>query len=740
MNNAVKTTTAPPDRTAATLALDESVTNVRLVSPARARALGKLGITTIRDLVTHYPRRYVDLSHVRTVADAQIGEMCTVSGQVHEIKLKRPRPNLPLVEITLVDKTGTLMITCFRQPWLMDQVKAHDTIAVAGKIEFNYGFKRMTNPYLEVLGDKDAAGMIIPVHPTTEKISVAWMRRLVGSALDATRGMFDPLPAGLRCKYRLMSRQSALSAIHFPQSMDETVEARRRLVYEELLMLEIFLMQEGAKRSVGLKPHVHTTDGEHMREFKAAIPFELTDEQEQARDDLLAHLAASTVANHMILGDVGTGKTIVCAHALASAADSGSQAALLAPTEVLARQHGESLGALLDQAGVTSAVLTGSTAPAEREEIIEGLSNGDIDVLIGTHAILEDDVVFANLSVAVIDEQQRFGVEQRAKMLSKGTAPDAVFLTATPIPRTLALALFGNLSLSYLKHRPYDGASRSTYVVSKQERGRAYDAAKEALARGEQVYVVCPLIGISSEERDEKANKKGSGASSTEDEDDDAAFHPVVAIESDEDLGEGNVAAAREEAEFLQSKVFCDYHVELLHGGMPAAEKQAVMERFRAGATQVLVATTVIEVGVDVPAATVMIVEDADRFGLSQLHQLRGRVGRGDLPAQVFLVSASRQEDALTRLRALETTDDGYELASYDLSLRREGDILGNRQSGVSTLKLVNVVRDGRVIEAAYADACAIIEEDPDLSAPEHLALAREVRMLSSKDQAALGG
>ncbi len=734
-----KTAAKPPDRLTATLALDEPVSKVRLVNPKRAKALGKLGITTVRDLVTNYPRRYVDLSHVRTVLEAQIGEMCTVSGRVHEIKLKRPRPNFPLVEITLVDGTGTLMITCFRQPWLTERVSADDVIAVAGKIEFSYGFKCMTNPYLEVLEDGEASGMIIPVHPTTERVSVAWMRRFIGNALAATRGMYDPLPLDLRCRYRLMSRQSALSAIHFPQDMAEAHEARRRLAYEELLLLELFLMQEGAKRSAGLEPHAHVVDGEHERRFAAAVPFELTEEQVKARDELLALLAAPSVANHMILGDVGTGKTVVCAHALAAVADNGTQAALLAPTEVLARQHGESLGPLLEAAGVTYAVLTASTAPSERESILAELSSGEIDVLIGTHAMLEDDVEFADLTVAVIDEQQRFGVEQRARLLSKGEAPDAVFLTATPIPRTLALTLFGNLSRSFLTRRPHDDVNRTTYVLPKKARGHAYDAGLEALARGEQVYVVCPLIGISSEERDERADKSDAAASSADDAEDEP-FHPAVVIEDDDDFGEGNIAAARQEAEFLQAKVFCDYRVELLHGGMPAAEKQEVMGRFKEGETQVLVATTVIEVGVDVPTATVMIVEDADRFGLSQLHQLRGRVGRGSLPAEVYLVSASQKEQALKRLRALEKTDDGYEVAKYDLSQRKEGDILGNRQSGASSLKLVNVIRDEKIVEAAHNDARVIMEADPDLSAPDHAALAHEVRMLSSKDQAALGG
>ena len=729
-----------PDRLAATLALDESVGRVRLVSPARARALDGLGIRTVRDLATHFPRRYIDLSRKATVAAGVIGEQCTVEGAVHEIKLKKPKPRLTLVELSLVDGTGVLMVTCFRQPWLMDQVKPGMRIAVAGKLEFNYGFKRMTNPYLEVLdGEGAAEGMIIPVHPACEKISAAWMRRLVGNALEAVCGLHDPLPLELRAKYRLMSRGAALSCIHFPHAMDEVAEARRRLVYEELLLLELMLMRESRERTDGCEPVVHAVDGPHMAALAEAVPFRLTDEQEEAKRDILAALAAPQTANHLLLGDVGTGKTVVAAFALAAAADTGAQALLMAPTEVLARQHGKSLGPLFDAAGISWAVLTGSTPSAEREAVLARVAEGSVDVLIGTHALLEDDVAPRRLSLVVIDEQQRFGVEQRAKLLAKGDAPDALYLTATPIPRSLALALFGNLTLSYLKHRPHDAAQRATFVHQKADRGHAYDAARAALARGEQVYVVCPLIGQDSGERDAKAADGGSGGRRRE-ADEEAYEYAAISIETDDDLEGDDVAAAAKEASYLQGTVFADYRVELLHGRMPASEKQAVMQRFRDNETQVLVATTVIEVGVDVPNATVMIVEDADRFGLSQLHQLRGRVGRGEKAAEVHLVSASKSDAALTRLSAMVDTDDGFELASYDLSLRREGDILGNRQHGASGLKLVNVMRDGAVIEAAHADAAAILEEDPNLELPAHRALAREVRIVYANDHVAQGG
>ena len=759
-------------RLASTLLLDEPVTRVKLVSPARAKVLARLHIETVRDLLTHFPRRYVDMSAVSTVADARIGQACTICGQVYKIEVKRPK-RVPLVEITLVDGTGTLMLTMFRQVWLADKVHPGMTVAVAGKLEFDYGFKRMTNPYLEVLEQgADAAGVVIPVHPATEKISAAMMRRLISNALDATRGVLDPLPLSLRVKYRLMSKQSALSCIHFPQNMAEQAEARRRLVYEELLLLQITLMVNSDARSTGKAACTHVVDGPCIQALEAAVPFELTDEQRTARAEILAQLAAPKAANHMLLGDVGTGKTVVAAFALAAAADTGTQAALMAPTELLARQHAESLGPLLDAAGITWDVLTGSTDAAQRASILARVASGQVSVLIGTHALIEPDVVFENLTLAVIDEQQRFGVDQRAALLGKGDNPDSLLLTATPIPRTLALALFGNLTLSYLHKRPNDCVKRTTKVHPRTLKGEAYDAALEALARGEQVYVVCPLIGDnawdakaaadaerasvaaenlsgerfdsgkSSRGRDSvqslktsgekldsgKSSKARSGRASAPDED--AYEYANVSIEAESDMQGENVAAAKAHARFLQEKTFIDYKVELLHGKLPAAEKQAVMQRFAAGETQVLVATTVIEVGINVPNATVMIIEDADRFGLAQLHQLRGRVGRGNLPAQVHLISGSKAPTALTRLAAMEKTDDGFELSNYDLSLRREGDILGNRQSGASGLKLVNIVRDGAIIEAAHNDARAMLDADPGLREPEHRALAREARIV----------
>ncbi len=715
-----------------TLLLDSKVDAVRGVTAARAKVLEKLKVRTVRDLLTHFPRRYLDLSRICTIAKAPIGETCTISGQIHDVKLKRPRPRMPIVEVSLRDATGIMIVSFFHMPWLERRLKPGARLAVSGKLAFDYGFKRMTNPYFEELGDENVEGKLLAVHPATEKLPAGVVRRLVFAALDQTRGMFDPVPASLRVRRRLISRGAALETIHRPLDAQEAAEARRRLVYDELLLLQLFLMQQGDERSRHAGACAHTVDGPAVQALRGALPFQLTEDQLHAVDDLFTVMASERVADHMVLGDVGTGKTMVAAFGVAAAKDSGGQALIMAPTEILAEQHARTLGALFDAAGIRHALLTGSVPERERASILEAFAEGDVDVLIGTHALIEDDVRPRRLTLAVIDEQQRFGVDQRSRLLEKGDAPDALYMTATPIPRSLALTLFGNLTHSYLKQKPRAGAARVTCALDKSARGVAYDAARAAVARGERVYVVCPLVGSPAHAAggvDEKAVRE-----------DEEAYHPQVAIEDEADFDQADPASATKEASRLARTVFADAQVGLLHGGLPADEKRRVMDDFAAGRVQVLVTTTVIEVGVDVPEATVMIVEDADRFGLSQLHQLRGRVGRGGLDAEVFLISSSKLPNAVKRLEALVDSDDGFEIASYDLSLRREGDILGNKQAGVSSLKLVNIALDSEEIEQAHADARRILDADPELVLPEHAALARELRQAFSEELQVSGG
>lgn len=720
-------------RLEATLALDEPVTVIPGVKRRRACELANLGIRTVRDLLCNYPRRYIDMSRISTISASRVGQMVTIAAQVHEVKIKKPKPRLILAEVTLVDGTGTLIVTAFRQPWLKEKLHPGDKVAVSGKVEFDYGFKRMVNPNIESV-EGDVEGVILPVHPATGSISAAQMRGFIRTALKITAGVFDPIPLDVRNRFRLMSRQNALRCVHFPTSMDEAREARRRLAFEEIFYLQLFMMRETSARNKGKSAFRHNVCGTRVNVLEQTVPFDLTDDQKRAVDDVFRAMAADSIAEHMVLGDVGTGKTAVAAFAMAAAADSGGQTLMLAPTEVLARQHGETICKLLSGCDMRIEVLTSATNAEDRKTIVDDLASGEIDVLIGTHALLEDDVRPKNCTLTVIDEQQRFGVEQRASLLAKGEAADALFLTATPIPRSLALTLFGNLTLSYMSQKPRAGAGRTTHIFDRSSRGEAYDLAKEAVERGEQVYVVCALIGLSGEKRDEAAG----GVDENEER-----YHPHVAIEGSNGDPDAALVDAVNEAKYLQDSVFVGNTVDLLHGSMSAQEKHDVMERFAGGEIDVLVTTTVVEVGVDVANATVMIIEDADRFGLSQLHQLRGRVGRADKPGEVFLISASKKKPALERLEALASCDDGFKLAEKDLELRREGDILGNRQSGASTLKLVNVVRDSAMIEQAHICADALVRADPDFSSEYMRTLSRELKSVFSNERyeyAVVGG
>lgn len=707
------------DRLTAALRSESPVTDVAGVSSARAAALSRLGVQSVRDLLTHYPSRYIDMSSLQSIVSAPIGRLATVVARVHEVTIKRPKPHLELAEVTLVDGTGTLIATFFRQSWLAKTLPAGTRVSVAGEVEFNYGFKRMTMPFLDRLDADDdvTVGKVVPVHRATEGLASSQVRTLIGNALALCAGMYDPLPHELRTRYRLMSRSCALRAIHFPRTSAERLQARRRLAYEEVLLFELHMMRAQKKADAAAPAFSHAAGGPCFERLFASLPFELTSDQMLAIEEVRADMASSARMNRMLLGDVGTGKTMVAAFAAAIAADSGTQALMMAPTDVLARQYAAQIGPLLEAAGIRWTLITGSSSAADRAQSVRMLSEGSASVAFGTHALLEDDVSCAACTLVIVDEEQRFGVEQRDRLVSKGANPDILSMTATPIPRTLALALYGSMSLSYLRETPGNRGVRSTEVVGFRQRGRAYDAALAACERGEQVYVVCPLVG-KKPAADRAGAKRRADASDCEEQ--------AILIESDADMRDDDPRAAEAEAAFLQAKTFASYTVGLLHGRMKADEKRAVMERFRAGEIDVLVSTTVIEVGVDVGNATVMIVEDADRFGLSQLHQLRGRVGRSEKPGEVYLVAATSDGQALERLKAMERIEDGFELAEFDLSLRREGDILGNRQHGASSLKLVDVTRDAALIEAAHADAARMVAADSEGIAAEMRLLYRE--------------
>ena len=629
---AVSATTSRCERL---VAHDRPVADARFVDSARAAALDKLGVRTVGDLVRHYPFRYLDLTHVATLADVPTGVEATVVGRVHEVKVKKPRPRLTITEVSIVDGTGVLIGVWFNQPYIQQRFSAGERVAFSGKVVLDYGFKQIRAPFVEKLPaekSEDSVARVLPVHRTTDGLSTNWLRRLVAAAVDDFADVPDHLPSALRARRELVPLGRALRSMQFPAEMPEAAAARDRLAYDELLQLQLYMALRRHALTRERAGVSHPLDGPSLAALREAVPFELTADQVTATAEILADMHEPQPMNRMLLGDVGTGKTLVAGHALACAADGGGQAAMMAPTEVLANQYSHALGPVLDASGVRWALLTGSTPAAQRRDLLAGLAEGEIQVLFGTHALLEESVAFKQLTLVVVDEQHRFGVNQRLGLRGKGAAPDLLVMTATPIPRSLALTLYGDLAASYLRSRPRSRPGATTSLVKQADRDAAYERLRRAVGDGEQGYVVCALVDES-----EAAEAR----------------------------------AATREFERLSTKVFSELRVGLLTGRMRGAEKTRVMREFRAGEIDVLVATTVIEVGVDVPNASVMIIENAERFGLAQLHQLRGRVGRGEVTGEVYLIADAKTAEGRERMDALVSTNDGFELAELGPSSPR---------------------------------------------------------------------
>ena len=695
-------------RISRTCGLDRPAATLRFVSGARQTALERLGLATVRDVLLHVPRRYLDFSHSVPIGQTDMGQDVTVVGTVDAVRTKRPRPKMVIVEVDVHDDSGVLTATFFRKPWLSDQIHVGDKIALSGKVSFYRGFRQLKAPFHEVLSSEGEGGSyarVLPVHPLSEGVTAAWMRRIISAALADAGDVVDPVPADLVASHDLMTQARALREVHYPSSMNSAHDARRRLAYDELLSLQLALLCRRRIAQDGIQAHEHVVDGAHVAALRAALPFAPSDEQEQAIREILADMAAPALMSRLLLGDVGTGKTAVAAFALAAVADSGTQAALMAPTSVLARQYATKVGPLLEAAGVTWALITGATPAAERADAVERIAAGEVSVVFGTTAVLSDDVAFRDLSLVVVDEQHRFGTSQRAGLRAKGRSADLLTMTATPIPRTLALSVYGDIACSRITQRPVAGAGVTTTTLTPETLNVGWTAIQEAMAAGHQAYVICPLV-----------DDKDAGDDMTDD-----------AVDADPESK--RVRASAQTTAQKVARIFPEATIDILTGRLSAADKDRVMEGFSSGATNILVSTTVVEVGVDVPNATVMVVLDADSFGLATLHQLRGRVGRGEHAGSVYLVSpAKRGTPARDRLGALERTSDGFELANLDLRLRHEGELLGYRQHGGASLKVVDLSSDGALVDAAWADARAIVSDDPELTDPAHVMLAHEVR------------
>ena len=630
------------------------------VAATTQRKLGKLGLSTVRDVFEHRPRRYETAADEVSIAALREGEEVVVTGQVLNVERRPMRGRRRTRIVARVDDgTAAVSVTWFNQPWLADRLKPGTEVRLRGKLG-RWGFE----PRSYDIGDTRATADFAPVYPAAEEIAATTVRRVVDAALPLAVQVPDPLPAELREREGLALKRDALAAVHRPRDLDEAETARRRLAFEELLALQVGIARRVAEREKTLAPGLGDP-GELIRRYREALPFALTPYQEQTIREIDGDLARTSPMQRLLQGDVGSGKTVVALYALLRAVESGRQGALMAPTETLAEQHFLTIADLCLELGVSCALLTSSSKKREREAALGA------DVVVSTHALIQEGIELRDLAVAVVDEQHRFGVEQRSA-LAGGRAPHVLHMTATPIPRTLALTVYGDLAVSEIAKPPASRKPVITSWISEERASEAYTRLARLLREGRQAYVVCPLIEAS----------------------------------------ETSLArAAEEEAERLRRTELHDFRVGCLHGRLKAAERRDLMARFNAQELDVLVATTVIEVGVDVPNATVMIVQEADRFGLAQLHQLRGRVGRGAEQSYCLLVSRAKEElteSAHARLQALVDTTDGFEIAEVDLELRGGGALLGTRQSGLSDLRFAHLRRDRDLLEQARAAALSV--------------------------------
>lgn len=714
--------------------LSDSLDKLKGVSTKRQERFAHLGINTVFDLLMCMPRRYLDFTQQVDIAHAAINQTVTIIARVDSIKLTYPKPRLSIFEMFVVDKSAAMRLSFFRQPWLAKKYHVGDVVALSGKVAFSYGFKTMNAPLVEVLApassspaslpaSPDAAQpltqgtyaqpsnmRVMPIYAMCADISTAVYHAAVKQALAQYVPVVDWLPSILVAKHQLLGVNQAFFSMHAPRTCADVHHARRRFAYEELLYLQLALRMRHVNETGERAGFAHDTQGPCVERFLRALPFSYTTEQQQCADELLGDMAAKKPMLRLLLGDVGTGKTAVCALGMAACCDTHTQAALMAPTVVLASQYTQSIGPLLDAAHISWALLTSATPAAERARICNDIASGAVTVVFGTVALLSKDIQFSALSYIIIDEQHRFGVHQREELQRKaqlssarpGHTADVLMMSATPVPRSLALSLYGDMAVSRICHKPHAGATITTHIIPTENLFVAYSAMQEALSRGEQCYIICPSITESS------ADSTTTGSPYATDTHADDACDVADAFVSQTK----HIHAAQTVYEQLLRGEFSAWRIGLLTGALKTEDKERVMEAFRAHEIDVLVATTIVEVGVDVPNANTMLILDADRFGLATLHQLRGRVGRGSAPAQVFMHCAARpQTPARTRLAVLEHTNDGFELAQRDLELRSEGEILGYKQSGVQTLTFCDMVQDIDLIEAARADADDIIEK-----------------------------
>ena len=674
-----------------TLTPDTPVRYLKGVGPKTAERFEKLGILTLSDLLCHYPRRYLDFSKPYSIAEAPADTECVVKAEVFAKPGGRILPGGRRMErITAGDDVSSLEITWFNNPYAAQKLELGQEYYFQGIVTGGMLRRQMVNPQVRT----DAQVKSSPfeaVYPQTEGLTSSAIAKCVRQLLPHAELLPDPLPPEMLKKYRLLSKADAVRAIHCPATEEEAFAARRRLIYEELLVLQL-----GIGR---MKNHGAASTGAPMKKadaspFWESLPFSPTGAQRRAVEEILTDMSGETSMNRLLQGDVGSGKTLVAAAAIWACIRAGYQAALLAPTEILASQHAENLNRLLSPFGMRAALLTGGMKAAARRTTLAAIRDDEADLIVGTHAILSEGVEFARLGLAVVDEQHRFGVRQRGLLAEKAANPHLLVMSATPIPRTLGLLMYGDLDISILDELPPGRKPVKTRCITGKKRADLYGFLDREIDSGRQVYIVCPAI---------------------------------------EDAGGSGLNAVKSYYEDIAKTYLPDRRVGLMHGKLKPKEKAEVMDDFKSGRLDALVSTTVIEVGVDVPNATVMVIENAERYGLSALHQLRGRVGRGAAESWCFLVSDNASESVQKRLKSLCSTSDGFAVAQYDLETRGPGDFFGSRQHGLPTLQIADLMNDTRTLHAAQSEAVALLAEDPLLERPEHALLARQVEQMFDK-------